>query len=442
MSLQKAREQLNQLLAKIFTGRRKSRSKISDRALTIRESNIRDAARLVAQTPNVVNLGQGLPEYPAPKALKEAAAAAINADFNQYSNTWGYPRLRQAIARKMLAYNGIDADPETEITVTCGASEALNAALLATVNPGEEVIVFEPFYENYHPNITVAGGTPRYVKLHAPNYTFDRNELAAAFNHKTRAILINTPHNPTGRVFTMEELTFIAELCKKWDVLAITDEIYEYMVYDGRKHISMATLPGMRERTITISGLSKTFSITGWRLGYVVAPAEFTRAMRRVHDYLTLAAPSPLQMAGIVALELPDSFYTDMRDKYQAFRDQLAKAAREAGFEFQMPEGTYYLFTDSTKLGFENDQKLWEYLLREFQLATVAGYCFHRPDAKTNNIRFCYAKSPETLARAEERLQAFRAKLRGASKPGGKCQPGKKCKCGGKPGSCKCKKKV
>lgn len=393
------------------TAKREHREKIAARATLIRESNIRDAARLVAQIPNVVNLGQGLPEYPAPAILKEAAQQAIAADLNQYSNTWGYPRLREAIAKKMRNYNGISADPETEITVTVGASEALNAALLATVNPGDEVIVFEPFYENYHPNITIAGGIPRYVKLHAPSYTFDEKELAAAFNERTRAILINTPHNPTGRVFTKHELQTIADLCQKWNVLAITDEIYEYMVYDGRKHISMATLPGMAERTITISGLSKTFGITGWRLGYVVAPAEYTRAMRRVHDYLTLCAPSPLQMAGIVALELGEDFYKEMREKYQAMRDELCAAVETAGFKFRKPEGTYYLFTDCESMGFKNDRELWEYLLKEFGLATVAGYCFYRPEAHSQHIRFCYAKSAKTIEAARERLSAFSQRL-------------------------------
>lgn len=387
------------------------RKSISHRATIIRESNIRDAARLVSQIPDIVNLGQGLPEYPVPTILKEAAMQAIAADVNQYSNTWGFPQLREAIARKMKHYNGITANPETEITVTVGASEALNAALLATVNPGDEVIVFEPFYENYHPNITIAGGTPRYVSLKAPNYTFDRKELARAFNHHTRAILINTPHNPTGRVFTREELQVVAELCQKWDVIAITDEIYEYMVYDGAKHISMATLPGMADRTITISGLSKTFGVTGWRLGYVVAPPEYTAAIRRVHDYLTLCAPAPLQMAGIVALEMGEDFYKGMVEKYQALRDQLCAVAEKAGFKFRKPEGTYYLFTDASGFGFESDRKMWEFLLRECGLATVAGYCFYRPDARTQNIRFCYAKSPRTISRAEERLAVFADKM-------------------------------
>ncbi|MBX9669739.1 MAG: aminotransferase class I/II-fold pyridoxal phosphate-dependent enzyme [Candidatus Obscuribacterales bacterium] len=388
--------------------------KISLRASEIRPSNIRDAARLVQETPGVVNLGQGLPEYPAPQCLKEAAAAALFADHNQYTNTWGLLQLRQAIADKMRHYNGLDANPEHEITVTCGASEALNVSLLSLINRGDEVIVFEPFYENYHPNVVIAGGVPRYVRLHAPDYTFDPDELRAAFNERTRAILINTPHNPTGRVFSREELTVIAELCQKWDVVAITDEIYEYMVYDGNRHISIATLPGMRDRTITISGLSKTFGITGWRLGYAVAPPTLSTALRKLHDYMTLAAPSPLQVAAITALKMPDSFYEEMCAKYKAQRDALMVVAREAGFQFRPPQGTYYLFTAASELGFANDRVLWHHLVTKFKLATVAGYCFHRPGVESNNIRFCYAKYPETIRAASERLAAFKASLSSA----------------------------
>lgn len=403
------RDAVATLTASVFA---RSRDDISRRAREIRESNIRDAARLVSETPGVINLGQGLPEYPAPEAIKEAAIRAIQGDFNQYSNTWGYVPLREAIAKKALAYNGIDADPQTEITVTCGASEALNVSLLSTVNRGDEVIIFEPFYENYHPNVVIAGGTPRYVRLHAPNWTFDPDELRRAFNRRTRAILINTPHNPTGRVFNRQELSVIAELCQKWNVVAITDEIYEYMVYDGNRHVSLATLPGMRDRTITISGLSKTFGITGWRLGYAIAPPKYTAALRKVHDYMTLAAPSPLQIAAITALELPDSFYQDMCAKYKAQRDALMPVVKEAGFDFRVPEGTYYLFTDASRLGFKNDKALWEHLVKEFKLATVAGYCFFRPEAHTNFIRFCYAKNPTTIGAATQRLNEFRRSLK------------------------------
>ncbi len=393
---------------------RKSPSGISDRALLVRESNIRDAARLVeelSKTSQIINLGQGLPQYPAPQVLKDAAKQAVDDNFNQYSNTRGDRRLREAIARKLKSYNGIDADPETEITVTCGASEALNAGLLSTVNPGQEVIIIEPFYENYHPNVVMCGGTPRYVRLHAPDFTFDEQELKRAFNCRTRAILINNPNNPTGRVFNAQELDLIASLCQKWGVLAIVDEIYEYMVYDGHKHISLATRPGMEDRTMTISGLSKTFSVTGWRLGYVHAPAPYTQAMRRLHDYLTLAAPTPLQVAGITAMNLPPEFYADMVSKYQALRDELMPLVQKAGFKFRKPEGTYYLFTDCSELGFKNDRECWEFLLREFGLATVAGYCFYRPHVTTQNIRFCYAKYPQTIEAAGARLLEMHKRL-------------------------------
>jgi L-glutamine---4-(methylsulfanyl)-2-oxobutanoate aminotransferase len=393
-------------------------SPLSDRVLNIRESNIRDAARLVTElskTTKVINLGQGLPEYPAPQLLKDAAKAAIDANVNQYSNTWGDPRLREAIARKLKYYNGINANPETEVTVTCGASEALNAVLLATINPGDEVIIIEPFYENYHPNLMICGATPRYVRLRKPDYTFDEKELRRAFNCRTRAILINTPHNPTGRVFTRQELEMIAGLCQKWNALAICDEIYEYMVYDGHKHLSMATIPGMADRTVTISGLSKTFSVTGWRLGYVHAPAVYTKALRRLHDYLTLAAPSPLQAAGIVAMNLPDDFYREMVLKYQGLRDELMPLVEKAGFKFRKPEGTYYLFTDCSHMGFQNDREAWEYLLREFNLATVAGYCFHRPRVRSQNIRFCYAKYPATIEAAGVKLEELHQRLLGGA---------------------------
>jgi aminotransferase len=384
-----------------------SRSKFSLRSQDIRESNIRDAARLVVQLSNkrrIVNLGQGLPEFPADDILKQAAKAALDANFNQYSNTWGYIDLRQAVANKFRRYNNIVCDPETEITVTCGASEAIHAAMQAIVDPNDEVIIIEPFYENYLPDVLMAGAIPRYVRLQGPNFLLDEAELARAFNKRTRAILVNTPHNPTGRVFTQEELAHIARLCQKWNVVAIADEIYEYMIYGNHKHISLATLPGMKERTITISGLSKTFSVTGWRLGYMAAPADYTRQIRKLHDYITLAAPSPLQMAGITALNLPDDFYRQMSAKYQTARDQLMEAVGKAGFKFSIPEGTYYLFTDASHLGFEDDRAAWEYLLKEHGIATVAGYCFFRPEVKTNYLRFCYAKYPSTIEEGAKRL--------------------------------------
>jgi L-glutamine---4-(methylsulfanyl)-2-oxobutanoate aminotransferase len=396
-------------LSALCTRAPKQRDRFSDRSKLIRDSNIREAARVVAElsaSGSLINLGQGLPEYPAPTVLKDAAKAAIDADFNQYSDTRGYAVLRQAIAAKLQRYNGIKANPDTEVTVTCGASEALHIALQALVNPGDEVIIIEPFYENYHPDVVMAGGVPRYVRLHAPDYTFDKQELEAAFNKRTRAILLTNPHNPTGRVFTREELKLIADLCVKWDVVCISDEIYEHLVYDGRKHISIATLPGMEDRTITVTGLSKTFGVTGWRLGYFHAAAPLTKQIRKLHDYVTLAAPSPLQIAAVTALNLPDSFYDEMVQKYQAARDELAKAAAEAGLKFRLPEGAYYLYTDSSELGFANDKAAWEFLLREHKLVSVAGYCFYRPGTATNNLRFCFAKRPETIEAGAAVLKA------------------------------------
>jgi aminotransferase len=395
--------------ATLFASAEQQRSQFSARSQLIRDSNIREAARLVAElntNGELVNLGQGLPEYPAPFELKEAAKAAIDADFNQYSDTRGYAVLRQAIAAKLGRYNGIKANPDTEVTVTCGASEALHIALQTLVNPGDEVIIVEPFYENYHPDVIMAGGVPRYVTLRKPDYTFDKRELEAAFNNRTRAILLTNPHNPTGRVFTREELKLVADLCQKYNVVAISDEIYEHLVYDGRRHISIATLPGMEDRTITISGLSKTFGVTGWRLGYFHAPAAYTKQIRRLHDYITLAAPSPLQIAAVTAMGMPESFYGDMVLKYQHARDELAKAAAEAGFKFRMPEGAYYLFTDSSHLGFANDKLAWEHLLRRHKLVSVAGFCFYRPNATTNNLRFCFAKRPTTIKTGAALLKA------------------------------------
>ncbi len=415
VSLKQLREAVARLASCLsLKGDHARRSNISNRAAKIRPSNIRDAARLVTEMSaktRVINLGQGLPQYPAPQFLKDAAKAAIDANINQYSNTWGDPLLRQAIARKFQRYNGVTYNPETEITVTCGASEAINAALLATVNPGDEMIVFEPFYENYHPNAMIVDATLRYVQLREPDWTFDEKELEAAFNKRTKVLLLNTPHNPTGKVFSRRELEAIARLCRKWNVLVICDEIYEYMVYDGARHVSMAAIPGMKERTITVSGLSKTFSVTGWRLGYCAAPPEITRALRRVHDYLTLAAPSPLQAAAVVALNQPDDFYKELADKYRALRDQLCPMLEAAGFKFQKPQGTYYVFADCSHMGFATDRQAWEYMLRALGVATVAGYCFYRPEQSPRHLRFCYAKYPETIAEAGERLKVLTEQL-------------------------------
>lgn len=387
-----------------------ARQRLAHRMGLIPPSNIRGAMRLNAAATaagTVVNLAQGLPEFPAEEILKGHAVAAINANFNQYLNTWGHPPFAQAIAAKYKTHYGRDVDFEKEIVVTCGTSEAIALAILSIVNPGDEVIVMEPFYENYPPNIITAGGVPRFVKMHAPDWTFDQAELAAAFNERTRAIVINNPHNPTARVFNRAELEFIAQLCVKWDAVAIMDEIYEHMVFDGASHVPMATIPGMEDRTITCSGLSKTFNLTGWRVGWAIAPADICYAMQRLHDYTTLVAPAPFQVAGIHALGLPQSFYDGLNTKYEGLRDQLSGYVEQAGFKFMKPQGTYFLYADASHLGLADDQAVMEHLRVNHGLAIVGGFGFYRPNTKTQFIRFCFAKYPATLKRAGEKLAAL-----------------------------------
>src|SRR6201981_3512799 len=309
---------------------------ISSKAALFTESVIREMTRL-AMEHNAINLSQGYPDFAAPEILKKAAADAIFADVNQYAITWGAKTFRDALVHKTKRYLGIDVDPEREITVSCGSTEAMIDALLAVINPGDEVIVFEPFYENYGPDAIISGATPRYVQLRRPDWSFDEAELAAAFNNNTKAIIINTPNNPTGKVFSRAELQFIAELCQKWDVLAITDEIYEHILYDNCKHISPITLDGMRERPIVVNGRSKTFSVTGWRVGYIIAPPAITGAVRKMHDFLTVGAPAPLQDAGAIALRLPESYYADLAAHYQQRRDRVMQMLDEAGVYAKPP---------------------------------------------------------------------------------------------------------
>ena len=304
---------------------------LSQKASQFTESVIREMTRL-AQIHSAINLAQGMPDFEAPTEIKEAACRAIMEGINQYAITWGAKVFRDAIAAKAKSRWGLQVDPERQITVTCGSTEAMIASLLAVINPGDEVVIFEPFYENYGPDTILSGATPRFVTLHAPDWHFDPRELESAFNNRTRAIIINTPNNPTGKVFSREELQFIAGLCRKWDVLAITDEIYEHIVYDGRMHQAMVTVDGMRDRTITINALSKTYSVTGWRVGYVIASPELTQGIRKVHDFLTVGAPAPLQEAGARALALPEEYYTDLAAAYQRRRDLLLKALRDASF--------------------------------------------------------------------------------------------------------------
>ena len=386
----------------------------SQKAALFGESVIREMTRLFmnrASDGPGVNLAQGFPDFPAPEAMKEAAVEAIRADINQYAVTWGAPALRTAIAEKTARFYGVRPDPQTEITVTCGATEAMMAALMAVVDPGDEVIVFEPFYENYGPDAILSGAKPIHIRLRQPDWTFDRDELSAAFSSgRIRAIVINTPHNPTGKVFSRDELTFISELCQKWNVCAITDEIYEHMVYEG-EHVRIADLPGMAERTITISGLSKTYSATGWRIGWLIAPPDATNAIRKVHDFLTVGAAAPLQAGAAHALGFPDAYYATLSALYRKKRDFMLDALAGTGFRVVAPpQGAYYIMTDASEVlaatNQPDDVSLARYLITNAGIATVPGSSFFtEPVNGRTIIRFCYCKKPETLELAAQLLR-------------------------------------
>tara|TARA_B100001123_G_scaffold413185_1_gene511296 strand:- start:6948 stop:8048 length:1101 start_codon:yes stop_codon:yes gene_type:complete len=356
-----------------------------------------------------INLAQGFPDFSAPEFIKRAAVEAIEADVNQYAITWGDPRLRTAIAAKVKRHYGLDIDPELEVTVTCGATEAMMATMLAFVQPGDEVIVFEPFYENYVPDAAMSGATLKFVTLRGPNFVFDPEELRTAFGPRTKAIIVNSPNNPSGKVFDREELSQIAALCQEFDCLCLTDEIYEHIIFDEHKHLPMATLPGMYDRTITISGLSKTFSVTGWRLGYVVGPPGLSQAVRKVHDFLTVGAPAPLQQAAAVALEEGDGYYPQLRSMYQRKRDRLLTALRESGFICNEPEGAYYVMADFSALPFEGDDTDFALnLIERVGIAPVPGSSFyHDAHAGSQFVRFTFSKSDETLDEAAFRLKSL-----------------------------------
>ena len=376
--------------------------RVSTKAALFSESVIREMSRICTRERGV-NLAQGFPDFAAPAEMKEAAKRAIDADLNQYAITWGARPLREAIATRVGAYNGIQADPEASITVCCGATEAMIAALLGTVDPGDEVIVFEPFYENYGPDCVLSGARPRFVRLAPPRFEIDVDELRAAFGSRTRAIIVNTPHNPTGKVFSRAELEQIAALCQEHDALAITDEIYEYILYDGAEHVSIASLPGMAERTVTISGLSKTWSATGWRIGWCVAAPELTSAIRKVHDFLTVGAPAPLQAAAAHALAFGPAYFESLARDYHERRDVLLSALEETGFGVFRPGGAYYVMTDVGRLSGpdEDDVAFAMRLLAEGGVATVPGSSFFSDPARgRSSIRFCFAKRLETLHRA------------------------------------------
>ena len=380
------------------------------RTTTFTESVIREMTRIAAQH-GAINLAQGMPDFPMPEPMKDAACAAIHGDLNQYAITWGSPPLRLAIAEKYRRFYELELDPEREITVTCGATEAMAATFLALLDPGDEVIVFEPFYENYGPDAILAGATPVFIPLEAPDWTFDAERLRAAITPRTKAIVVNTPHNPTGRVLTRTEIRTIAELCVAHDLWAFTDEIYEHIRYAGDHH-PLVCEPGMRERTVTISGLSKTFSCTGWRLGYAIAPARQSTGIRKVHDFLTVGAPAPLQAAGAVGLAFDADYYNHLALDYRARRDLLCGALAEAGFKFSIPEGAYYVLADFSELGEGDDTRFAHWLAEEVGVATVPGSGFYGDRSRGRSvIRFAFCKRLETLERAAERLVEVRARV-------------------------------
>jgi aspartate/methionine/tyrosine aminotransferase len=382
---------------------------LSDKVEHFTESVIREMTRQ-AMLHGAVNLAQGFPDFPAPAEIKRAAQEAVGADVNQYAITWGAKSLRNAIARQMQEWQGITVDPETQITVCCGSTEAMISTLLAVCNKGDEVVIFEPFYENYGPDAVLSGAKPVFVKLRPPTtvdgeWTFDERELRAAFHHQTKAVILNTPNNPTGKVFTLGELELIRDLCVEFNVLAITDEIYEHILYDGTQHISMARLEGMGERTVTINGLSKSYSVTGWRVGWAVAPPAITNAIRKVHDFLTVGAPAPLQEAGAAALGLPRAYYESLANRYSARRDRLMPALTEAGFRCFRPRGAYYVMTDISAFGFADDVAFTKHLVKEIGVAAVPGSSFYNdPRDGAKQVRFAFCKRDETLDEAGRRL--------------------------------------
>jgi aspartate/methionine/tyrosine aminotransferase len=381
---------------------------LSLKAGSFTESVIREMTRLnlaLHGPEKAINFAQGFPDFPPSPEIVQAAHQALDDGYHQYATTWGAPQLRKAIADKRCKTFDIDVDPDRHVTVTCGATESMMAAMLATVDPGDEVVIFEPYYENYGPDCILSGAIPRYVALHPPDWRFDPEELKGAVTKKTRAIVVNTPHNPTGKVFSEEELLLISDLCREHDAIAITDEIYEHLVYEG-KHISIATLPGMAERTITISGASKTYSVTGWRIGWLIAPPHLTAGIRKVHDFLTVGAAHPLQIAVAHALEFPPSFYDALLEEYRGRRDAMVAGLREVGFDPVEPKGAYYVMAGIQDLGWDDDVAFAKHLIETVAVATVPGSSFfHDPALGRHHLRFSFPKRMETIARGLEALR-------------------------------------
>ena len=395
-----------------------SKPMLSHKSTLFTESVIRGMTQLCNRY-DAINLSQGTPGFEPPDAVKAAAIDAIHEGYNQYSITWGTPRFREAIARKVTEFNGIPTDPDLNVTVTCGSTEGMMSSLLAIINPGDEIIIFEPFYENYGPDTIISGATPIYVPLRETRcpekgdiFTYDPDELRDAFSKNTKAIVLNTPSNPIGKVFTHEELKEIAALCCEFDCLAVTDEIYEHMIYDERPHISIGSLPEMRDRTITVSGLSKTYSMTGWRLGYVIAPEYLANGIRKMHDFLTVGAPHPLQQAGVVALQLGQEYYRELVEQYDEKRKLFSALLRKAGFQCYIPEGAYYIMTDISNFGFSDDTEFAHWLVKEIGVGGVPGSSFYsRPELGKTKLRFMFSKDEATLREAADRLMRIGEKI-------------------------------
>jgi aspartate/methionine/tyrosine aminotransferase len=366
----------------------------------------------VAAHYGAINLAQGFPDFPAPEVLKTAAADAIFSDINQYAITWGAKPFRNALAAKYHRHYDLPIDPEREITVVCGSTEGMIASLLAVTNPGDEVVIFEPYYENYGPDTFLSGASRKFVQLRPPHWTFDPEELRRAFSPRTKAIIINSPNNPTGKVFDRRELECIAELCQEHNALAIADEIYEYIIYDGVAHIPMMQIPGMRDRTILINSMSKTYSVTGWRVGWVLAHPDLTDSIRKVHDFLTVGAAAPLQQAGVVALGLPENYYSELATSYEAKRDLMLSVLEEAGFRCFRPQGAYYIMTDISAFGDRNDVEFMRALVEEAGVAGVPGSSFFEKSADGSRfVRFCFCKKEETIRQARMRLLQWAEKF-------------------------------
>jgi len=380
----------------------------SRRILRFTESVIREMTRLALRH-GAINLAQGFPDFPAPEALKQAAATAIADDINQYAITWGAKPFRDAIANKYRRTYGLDFDPEREIAVCCGATEGMIATMLAVIDPGDEIVLFEPFYENYGPDTQLCGATTRYVSLRAPDWSFDRDELRRAFTPRTKAIVLNTPNNPTGKVFARDELEFIASLCEEFDALAITDEIYEHILYDGATHIPIISLPGMRDRSILVNSMSKTYSVTGWRVGWVLAAPDLTDSIRKVHDFLTVGAASPLQQAGVMALGMGPEYYHHLSAEYRGRRDHIVASLESAGLRCFVPKGAYYVMTDVSAFGFADDVAFVKHLIENLGVAAVPGSSFYASSGGgSQQVRFCFCKKFETLESARVALRKLR----------------------------------